>query len=207
MGELPQQMEANLATLERLHQQLRLNADNQTRASERRQTMSSQLAEADSLLASTPAPVAPVAPVAPGRPTGGPDSPEARLTRLKQELAKLRGQFNDKYPDVILLAREVATLEREVDDAKAREPKENEKEQPAGAQAAPPGRQPVTPYVLRLKEALSEAEADIKVFKGEERRLKEAIASYQARIENVPRREQEFRELARDYDSTRELYQ
>jgi len=126
---------------------------------------------------------------------------------LKQELAKLRGQFNDKYPDVILLAREVATLEREVDDAKAREPKENEKEQPAGAQAAPPGRQPVTPYVLRLKEALSEAEADIKVFKGEERRLKEAIASYQARIENVPRREQEFRELARDYDSTRELYQ
>ena len=206
MGELPQQMEANLATLERLHQQLRLNADNQTRASERRQTMSSQLAEADSLLASTPAPVAPVAP---GRPAGGPESPEARLTRLKQELAKLRGQFNDKYPDVILLAREVAALEREVDDAKAREPKENEKEQPAGPQAAPSARQPnqLTPYVLRLKEALSEAEADIKVFKGEERRLKDAIASYQARIENVPRREQEFRELARDYDSTRELYQ
>jgi len=204
MGELPQQMEANIATVERLHQQLRLNADNQTRASERRQTMSSQLAEADSLLASTPAPVAPVAP---GRPGGGPESPEARLTRLKQELTKLRGQFNDKYPDVILLAREVAAVEREVDDAKAREPKENEKEQPAGSQAAPPGRQPLTPYVLRLKEALSEAEADIKVFKGEEQRLKDAIASYQARIENVPRREQEFRELSRDYDSTRELYQ
>jgi succinoglycan biosynthesis transport protein ExoP len=204
MGELPQQMETNIATLERLHQQLRLNADNQTRAMERRQTMSSQLAEADSLVAAAPVPVAPVAP---GRPAGGPDSSEARLTRLKQELTKLRGQFNEKYPDVVLLVKEVAALEREVEDAKAHEPKE--KEQPAGSPAAPLGRQltQLTPYVLRLKEALSEAEADIKVFKGEERRLKDAIASYQARIEKVPRREQEFRELARDYDSTRELYQ
>src|ERR1043166_395858 len=35
LGELPQQMEPNLATIERLHSQLRLNADNQTRAMER----------------------------------------------------------------------------------------------------------------------------------------------------------------------------
>src|SRR3989441_1404144 len=54
IGELPQQMEANLGTLERLHTQLRLNADNQTRATERRQALSNQLAEAESLLA-TPA--------------------------------------------------------------------------------------------------------------------------------------------------------
>src|SRR5205823_7811102 len=56
-------------------------------------------------------------------------------------------------------------------------------------------------------EALSETETDIKVLKGEEKRLREGIAIYQARIENVPRREQEFKELSRDYESTRELYQ
>jgi len=44
LGELPQQLETNLATLERLYTQLRLNADNQTRAAERRQSLSSQLA-------------------------------------------------------------------------------------------------------------------------------------------------------------------
>src|SRR5881398_2849649 len=43
LGELPQQMETNLATLERLHAQIRLNADTQTRAAERRQALSSQL--------------------------------------------------------------------------------------------------------------------------------------------------------------------
>ena len=194
LGELPQQMETNLASLERLQTQLRMNADNQTRALERRQALSSQLAEAETLAAATPG--SPVGTVA--------ETPEARLAHLKQELEKLRTQFNDKYPDVIALKAEVAALERQVADSKSR--------QPEGG----PGRHErtmvspsttLTPYVLRLKEALSEAEADIKVFKGEERRLQDSIASYQAKVENVPRREQELRELARDYDSTGALYQ
>src|SRR3989441_1168555 len=109
MGELPQQMETNLATLERLHTQLRLNADNQTRAAERRQCLCSQLAEADSLLAP--------AIVAPGAPAAMPETPEARLARLKQELTRLRTHFSAKYPDVVLLTAEVAALERELADA------------------------------------------------------------------------------------------
>src|SRR5438034_576350 len=189
MGELPQQMETNLTTLERLHAQLRLNADNQTRAAERRQVLSSQLAEAESILSSPPG--------MPGGPAAPPESPELRLTRLKEELTKLRTQFSEKYPDVILLAAEVAALERKLADAKSRDA--------AGEKPAAP--QPATPYVLRLKEALSEAEADIKILKSEEGRLRDGIAAYQARVENVPRREQEFKELSRDYEGTRELYQ
>src|SRR6266403_1170711 len=145
LGELPQQLETNLGTLERLHTQL-------------------------------------------------------RLTRLKEDLTRLRTQFSEKYPDVVRVAGEVAALERELAEAKARETNPDEK-----STTSP--RAPLTPYVLRLKEALGEVDADIKVFKGEEKRLKDGIATYQGRVENVPRREQEFRELSRDYDSTRELYQ
>src|SRR5947207_13758028 len=87
MGELPQQMETNLTTLERLHAQLRLNADTQTRAADRRQALSSQLAEAESLLSSPPG--------MPGGPAAPPESPERRLTRLKEELTKLRTQFRE----------------------------------------------------------------------------------------------------------------
>jgi succinoglycan biosynthesis transport protein ExoP len=192
LGELPQQMEANLATLERMHSQLRLNADNQTRAVERRQALSSQLAEAESLLANPP--------VALGGPAAPPESSELRLTRLKEDLTRLRTQFSEKYPDVVLLAAEVTALERELDDAKSREPKADEK--PAAPQ---PG--PLTPYVLRLKEALSDVESEIRILKTDDKRLRDGIATYQARVENVPKREQEFRELSRDYESTRELYQ
>ncbi len=199
LGELPQQMETNLASLERLHLQLYTNADNRTRVFERRQALSSQLAEAETLLSAAVPP--------PGAPGAAPEPPAAaRLAQMQQELTKLRTQFSEKYPDVVQLSAEVAALEREVAAAKSREPKREPNGEKTGVKSAPQATT-LTPYVLRLKEALSEAEADIKVFKGEEQRLRESIASYQAKVENVPRRDQELRELSRDYESTGALYQ
>src|SRR6266852_1324461 len=189
LGELPQQMETNLSTLEHLHAQLRQNADSQTRTNERRQTLSSQLAEAEASLTGA----------GPGAPFASPELREAaRLAQKKEDLARLRIQFNDNYPDVALLAAEVAALERELAAAMARMPKPGAETEPTAS--------PVTPYVLRLKEGLGEAQTELKILKTEDGRLRNAIATYQARVENVPRREQEFTELARDYETTRELY-
>jgi succinoglycan biosynthesis transport protein ExoP len=203
LGELPQQMETNLASLERLHTQLRINADNQTRSAERRHSLSGQLAEAETLLATTP-----IASIPLGAPAiAVTDTPELRRVRLKQELTTLRTQYNDRYPDVVAKKAELAALEREIAEARARDAKDAPGKDAPGKDEKPGIGQPPTPYVLRLKESLSEAEADIKVFKSEERRLRESIASYQTRVENVPRREQELRELSRDYDSTGALYQ
>src|SRR5437899_1225510 len=67
LGELPQQMETNVATLERFHIQLRLNSDNQPRVMERRAALASQQAEA-------------------GAVGGGPEEPQTRLVRLKQQM-------------------------------------------------------------------------------------------------------------------------
>src|SRR5256886_1397244 len=174
LGELPQQMETNLTTLERFHIQLRRNSDTQTRAMERRAALASQQAEA-------------------GAVGGGPEEPQTRLVRLKQLMGELRAQFSEKYPDVVVLRAEIAALEQQLDEAKAE-----------GKPAQP---EPATPYARRLKEALSEIDAETRILKGEEKHLRAAIATYQARIDNVPRREQEFKEFSRDYESTRELYQ
>ena len=198
LGELPQQLDANLATLDRLQAQLRQNADSQTRATERRQALSSQLAEAESFHASTYTAAA----IAPGSPLPAPELRESarlaqKLAEKKKELAQLRTQFSDKYPDVVRLAAEIAMLEQELASAPKSADDPKSPAQPVV---------PASPYVLRLKEALSESQAELKILKAEESRLREVTASYQARIENVPRREQEFRELSRDYESTRELY-
>ena len=101
-------------------------------------------------------------------------------------------------PDVIMLAAEVAALERELAAATARQLKRNPEAKPTAT--------PVTPYMLRLKEALGDLQTELKILKAEEGRLQAAIAAYRGRVENVPRREQEFMELSRDYASTRELY-
>lgn len=178
IGELPQQMEANLATLERLNTQLRLNSDNQTRAGERRAALAKQLAEVGS-----------------SGIAGGPDIGAARLTRLKQELMELSALFSDKYPDVIRVKTEIAVLEREL--AKAKMDGDAGEDDPVV---------PADPIVSRVKQAVREVDAEIRALKGEERQLRDASATYQRRVENTPRREQEFQEMSRDYESTKELY-
>jgi protein tyrosine kinase modulator len=188
MGELPQQMQANLSTLEQLNQRLRLNSDNQLRAAERRESLIRQLAEGDfAVRGGTPAAAA-----APADPTA------ARLFRLRQELTELRTRFTDKYPDVVRVKSEIVQLEQELAARPQPEPKPGE-----------PAREPqplVPPGVARLKQSLDEAEAEIKLLKAEEQRLRSSIATYQARVENAPAREQELVELSRDYDTTKQLY-
>jgi len=209
LGELPQQMEPNLAQLDRLHAQLRQNSDNQTRAKDRQQALTGQLADAESMLSSygsaSPTPGAPLLPIGP------PEVQEAarlaqKLAQKKEELAKLLNQATEKHPDVGLVKMEIKALERELAEAKAVESQPKPSSPTATPAPALPSATPMMPYMLRLKEALSEVQTDLKILKAEEARLRDGIAVYQARVENVPRREQEFKELSRDYESTRELY-
>src|SRR5262249_54531137 len=102
LGERPQQLQANLTTLESLTAQLRLASDNQVRAADRRETIVTQLAEAASFgqIYGTPA--------SPGGPAPGSEPTAVRLARLKQELSELRARYSDKYPDVVRVRDEIA---------------------------------------------------------------------------------------------------
>jgi succinoglycan biosynthesis transport protein ExoP len=183
LGELPQQMLANMATLENLNTQLRLNNDNQIRAAERRDSLTALLAEAAS------------APQAVGTPSGDPSATEpraARLARLRQELASALARYTERHPTVVRLKAEIAATELE--------PAE-----PTGDRVGAGGSS--NPYVLRLRETLSAADSEVKALKSEAQHLRAAIAAYQARVENTPRREQEFQEVSRDYDTTKQLYE
>ena len=182
MGELPQQTDANLGAIERLSTQLRLNSDTQTRLGERREALARQLADAASM--------------SPGA-AAGPDGKVERLARLNQELRSLRSTYSDKYPDIARVKEEIATLEREIAEPEpGPEPSKDKKATTT-----------VSPYAFRIKQAQSEVESELSILKGEEKRLRNALAAYIGRVENSPKREQELRELARDYDSTRDYYQ
>jgi polysaccharide chain length determinant protein (PEP-CTERM system associated) len=175
LGELPQQMQANLATLENLNTQLRLTSDNQIRAAERRDALTALLAEA----ASSTAP--------------GDEPPPMRLTRLRQALASARTLYTEEHPTVARLNAEIVAAERE----------------PAEPSGGGTGAAAIasSPYVMRIREALSALESEAKILKAEEQRLRTTIATYQARIENTPKREQEFQEVSRDYETTKQLYE
>jgi succinoglycan biosynthesis transport protein ExoP len=97
VGELPEQLAVNMATIERLHTQLHLVGANQLRALDRRAALEKQLAE-----------------VAPDDGATNPETTAARLAKLKQELSELRRQYTDRYPDVARLRADIAERERDL---------------------------------------------------------------------------------------------
>jgi polysaccharide chain length determinant protein (PEP-CTERM system associated) len=90
-GELPQQADASVLAMERLHAQLDRAAAARTAAVERRVALQAAGGDAEG--------------------GGAPIDPDrARLERLTQELAELRTRFSDRYPDVVHKKAEVESL-------------------------------------------------------------------------------------------------
>jgi polysaccharide chain length determinant protein (PEP-CTERM system associated) len=191
LGELPEQRETNLRTLERLQTQLQLAHENHRRASERRQLITRSLAEID---------VTGGAASSGGSP-GPVESAAARLALLRQELAQMQTRYSDRYPDVVALKDQIRALEARVTaEPAAAAPRPLRRE--AGDRRAAPQ----NPYVMSLMQQLDQASVETTTTTEEIAQLNRQLAVYQRRIENTPRREQELALIARDHETTRELF-
>ncbi|MBI3302442.1 MAG: hypothetical protein HYZ72_10265, partial [Deltaproteobacteria bacterium] len=182
LGELPEQLDANLKTLERLQAQSQLLAENLARTQERRNTLAQQVAQADASVIGS---------------VTGPAAVATQLQTLRRQLAELQTRFSDKYPDVAQTRREIAALE------------EQSKNRPEGT--FPEDRNPTRParapaYLTPLQIQLNGLDTDLRLLTAERAKVQRDIAAYQQRVENTPKREQELLLLTRDYNSTRELY-
>jgi len=96
MGQLPEQVAANLAMLERLNAQLALNNHNQVIAMERRNAMR-RPGDVDMHSATTPE-----------------EALTMRLNQLNFDLAKLQRQYSDKYPDIITTKAEIENTKKQL---------------------------------------------------------------------------------------------
>lgn len=180
-GELAEQVDTNLAALERLNNQLRLNGEYQIRAMERKERLEREAAAAAS--SSTQAL------------TQTANTPASALAKLKEQLTDLRRKYSDQYPDVIHLRQEIATLERVVQaDAEAHP------EAPAE-----PTQGAVTAHAS--EQALREVDSQLQSLKSEEALLRQVIGTYESRVENAPKRQEEVQQLARDSDASKERYE
>ena len=98
LGELPDQRDANLTTLERLNSQLLMSTEKQMRLREQKGLLEKQLAAAGGGMTRSA-------------------SSASKIAKATQELAELRSRFSDKYPDVIRAKEELDRLRREPSDA------------------------------------------------------------------------------------------
>jgi polysaccharide biosynthesis transport protein len=122
-----------------------------------------------------------------------PDPLFKRLRELREQLVKLRAEFWDGYPEVVLVKEEIRQVEEELVNVYGRDAVRSDKA-------------PSDPYIQDLARLQSEEKTEIALL---QRRLGQLQASRQdleKRLERSPVVEQELLVLERDYGNLKENY-
>ncbi len=179
MGELPEQLESNLRSLEQLQIQKGSVQESLRNTESDLILLEQQLVDTPRLLTGG---------------ASGRDNMIAQLEQKKQTLTTLSTRYTDRYPDVIRLKKEIRKIERKLSN-------------PTGAEEPESGdSQPLSPVYTRLKNQVDEYQLDIQSYKREIGQISSKMKKLQQRVDNVPKREQELISLLRDYDSIKQSY-
>jgi succinoglycan biosynthesis transport protein ExoP len=179
LGELPQQAEALMRQLDRLSIEFGTQSDALRMLTEKREILRDMPPPASGGMRE------------PRRDTVLP--PMARLHQLRGELAQLRSEYKDSYPDIIRVKREIKDLEEHL--AKT------------GSEPAPSDMDEQMLAGIGGDAELRGVEAELKVRKQRRTELEEQIKMLEKRFEAIPMREQELFSLVRDYENTKLRYQ
>jgi polysaccharide chain length determinant protein (PEP-CTERM system associated) len=230
MGQLPQQLDANLRVLERLQEQLKTTSESSRAAEDRMMLLRNQietLKERSRVTVQRPRSQSLPGTEEMGGSFGSGQAPEdpvvVQLSQLKRDLTTAQSKYTENHPDVIDLKRKIANLEPRVKEILAKQKAELEKEkaerltrqkelrtqrQANAVQDIAPDMDPAAERLFtQYSDQYNEAQLESKRLRSEEKNLKEQIAVYQKRIEETPKREQELALLTRDYDLMRTNYQ
>jgi polysaccharide chain length determinant protein (PEP-CTERM system associated) len=222
MGQLPQQLDANLKILEGLQQQMKRIGEGIRAAEDRSTVLQGQI----EILAR---PQISAAPSFGSRRELTPNGEEissgqvaadpiiTQYNQLRRDLSSAQSKYTDSHPDVIDLKKKIAHLEPRVKELLAkqeaiaeawRKETKAQLEREPSAKTAIPVTDPVTERIIaQYKEQYASSILEARRYKEEERKLKEQIGLYQKRIEDTPKKEQEMLLLTRDYDLLKANYQ
>jgi len=192
-GELPTQVDANLAAMHDIQLQLQSLSESLNRDRDRRLVLERIIADA-SLPNAAQAQAA--------RNQGAEEQASAggaadQLAAAEEELQTLLLRLKPEHPDVIRLNRTIVGLRKRAD---------------AEAANLPLGPD-INPAEAMRRNRLNESKAEIANLDqqiaeklAEEKRLHGAIGDYQKRLEATPSRESELTDLMRDYETTQQTY-
>jgi polysaccharide chain length determinant protein (PEP-CTERM system associated) len=216
MGQLPEQLDANLRLLDRLQEQYRTTSENLRAAEDRLVFLQGQIeekaGERSGRKRSSETSSAKKSLLQ--RELGIEDPLVTQLNALKRDLAIAEAKYTGNHPDVADLRRKIADLVSKV--------KKQEEERERRLKDLPPGEAvadsnlDVLPtesdlaterLLFQYKAQYTDTQGEVRRFRGELEGLKEEIAAYRRRIEDTPKKEQEMVNLTRDYSLLRAQFQ
>ena len=205
MGELPEQMEANLRTLDRLQTDLTNSSEALNKLGERLTALERTIKdfpdqgstgfvlldrEREQRVGNTRL-----------------INPRvARLQELKQHLSELLATYKENYPDIVHVKEEIRRLEL-VQQGDVSQSSGNESEVGKADDSGGVGHKPIDPYLRELMKERSEAKSEIAFLKEKQTSAIRQIKELEARVEHTPMREQSLAVLLRDHDNLQKSYQ
>jgi polysaccharide chain length determinant protein (PEP-CTERM system associated) len=191
MGQLPEQMEANLRTLDRLQTELTATDDLLHRQSDRLSKVEKSIKEYE----------------VSGGVGGDSDNSRAvttvmdplvvRLHELERRLTSLRAEWKETYPDIEDTKQEIEDVKRQLAEKYNAQMTEQDGEIP----------KTFTPYLKELFKQRNDLRTELSAVRERRARLVEQIRETERRVEQIPSREQELMILLRDYDNRKKNYQ
>ncbi|HZN45961.1 MAG TPA: GNVR domain-containing protein [Nitrospiraceae bacterium] len=184
IGELPQQMEANMRALDRLQTEINAVNESAQRLSDRQSLVQKAIQEyqrfgrTNAAFASGPL---------------EPDPLFRRLKELKEKLIRLKAEFWDTYPEVLLTKDELDQVQKELIAV-------------YGIDVLKPGEKPLDPYLQDLRKQNSELGSELGLLKQRKRLLLTEQKDYETRLEKAPEVEQALLILERDYNNVKNSY-
>ena len=194
MGALPEQMTANLRTLDRLQVELQTINDALKNTEDRKILYQAQLTDLERQIAR----------LQPGTtPDTGTTSLILRMESLKEELARLQAQYKENYPDIGLLKKQIRELEAQLVRGEAVEH--------VAHSSATSSLTPIGPVFTTQRQAinaqLQAINAEISALRTKQSRTAALIKDYEHKVEITFANEQLLLDLSRDYDMSRQNYQ
>ncbi len=181
--DLPEQLEANLRTLEQLRREMDSATFRLTALEERKSSLDKQLAG--------------VAPVSISDGQTGTVQGIGTIDDRKSELARLLQTYSEKHPDVIRVKLEIEKMNLEsptqLSDRKS--------------SASTKLQTSTNPMGKVLVSQIDDITAEIRTLKEKNRILQNEIGSYQSRVNNTPIRTIELTKISRNYDITLRKFQ
>jgi len=185
VGQLPQQIDANLRALDRLHDDLKVVNEGIHRQSDRLSLVDNAIQKYLEFGVTIPALV------------NGPVQPNpsfARLNELKSKLAQLEAEFWDGYPEVALTKEEIKQIEQRI-------------RKQYGPDSTGSDEETKDQYFQDLKKQKSELKSELALLKERRQTLRAEKQEYDSRVETAPAIEQSLLTLMRDYENLKGSYQ
>lgn len=203
LGELPQQLDANLRTLDRLQADLTNSTASLNKLEERLPALEKAIKEFSDLAPSGIIPSGKEGRLEDARPF---DLRSARIRELKQKLNELLGTYKENYPDAVHLKEEIRQLESA--------PRGDAGQLTAGESTV--GKtgnggaivyRATDPYMRELIKERSAVKSEIAFLNEKQSHVMRQIHDIEARVQRMPSTEQGLALLLRDYENMQKGYQ